>query len=185
MHVAGVNASPRISGNTGTLVRAVLAGARAAGAETTLFEMGVLRPGPCRACMACKAGAGCACRDGMRDFYTAAPGLDALVIGTPIYFDHVSGQCKVFIDRLFAYLHPGLENHYPGGRRAVLCISYGDDGPGAYDPVLDWMEERLRYYFGFTVTARLKRHACAGEVTTAGDADLLRRAQAAGRAPAE
>ncbi|MGD2175987.1 MAG: flavodoxin family protein [Candidatus Brocadiaceae bacterium] len=149
MYVLGVNGSGRADGNTAVLVAAVLEGAEAAGASTGLLQLAQMQFQGCDGCQRCKESHRCAVRDDMDRFYELAAEADVLVPGSPIYLDHVTGQMKSFIDRLYCYLGPKLENHYPNpAARAVPCITYGAGGDETYDGVLEWMSGRLSGYFG-------------------------------------
>ena len=181
MVVAGINCSPNLKGHTGTLVANLLKGAVSAGSEILEIDLGSAAVGPCRACLACKSGAGCVCCDDMHLFYREAHRIDVLIIGTPIYFDHVSAQCKAFIDRFYAFIYPGLENHYPGGKRLVTAITYGDSNETAYDSVEEWLQSRMNCYFGFDTIGSLKRPGCSELTSVRDDKALMERAFELGR----
>lgn len=157
MKVLGINGSGRIGGNTYQLVNAVLRGAAQAGAETKLFELGSLIIRPCNACRACKETHECVINDDMQQIYQLLPTTDVLVLGSPIYLDHITAQMMTFIQRLYCYLGQNLEIFYPHkGTKAVLGITYAADWYKAYDFVLDWMEARLSEYYGIDTIARFK-----------------------------
>lgn len=115
MKVIGVVGSPRHGKNTATLVQKVLEGAENKGLETDLFYISDYDISPCRACNACKQTGECVQDDDMKVFYEAIGQAKVLVLGTPIYFDHVSAQTKIFLDRLYSYLHPNLAHRFPKG----------------------------------------------------------------------
>jgi len=159
MSIIGVNGSPRPDGNTGSLVREVLNGAAAAGAETRLFQLGRMSISPCIDCAACRPTATCAIRDDNQAFYEAvaeARSPKGLVIGTPIYLDHISAQLKIWIDRLHAYNYNELGQHmFPEGFKAVLVVTYGAPKIDQYDAVADWIEELLDNRKFAAVTERI------------------------------
>ena len=150
MTILAVNGSPRASGATAYLIGQVLDGARAAGAETQLFRLGEMDVSPCTACMGCKKTVRCVIDDDMEGFYDAVESAGepkGLVIGTPIYFDHVSAQLKAWLDRLYCYTYTERgEKMFPPGFRAVLVAPWGWDKADAYVSVVDWLEARLRGY---------------------------------------
>ncbi len=184
MTVIGVNGSPRQGGNTAGLINEVLTAAGRTGAETRLLQLGRMDLSPCTACMACKATSRCAVEDDMQDFYSAiesGDGPHSLVVGTPIYFDHVSAQLKMWIDRLFCYTFTERgEKAFPKGVRAVVAATWEWDKEDAYDSVIEWLVGRLEGYHEIDVVARLKMHG-AGLRPLAGRAELLRAAREAGR----
>jgi multimeric flavodoxin WrbA len=98
-YVVGVVASPRKGMNTGTLVDKVLEGAKSVGAETEKIYLNDLTIKPCQACVKYPAPKFCWYEDGMAKIYTAVENADVLVIGSPAYYDGVSAQLKLVIDR--------------------------------------------------------------------------------------
>jgi len=148
MSIIGVNGSPRPDGNTGTLIREVLSGAAAAGADTQLLQLGRMDISPCIDCAACRPTAKCAIGDDNQAFYDAAAKARSpkgLVIGTPIYLDHISGQLKIWIDRLHAYNYTELGKHmFPEGFRAILVVTYGAPKADQYDSVVEWLSMLMK-----------------------------------------
>src|SRR3989339_442307 len=125
MKIIGVNGSPHANHNTGFLVKKVLEGAGKAGAETMLFHPERMKLRSCKACMACKKRPlACSIKDDMAGFVGAVEEGCGLVIGTPVYFDHVSAQLKMFLDRMYCFLGPDLKNHFPKKARAVLVMPH-------------------------------------------------------------
>jgi len=173
MKVLGVIGSPRKGENTAALVERVLEGARESGAETEVVYLGQIDLNPCQACESCKKTGRCVQRDGMQDVYDKIAGSRALVLGSPVYFDQVSAQAKMFIDRLFCYCytHEGAVN-FPSDYKAVVAITYEDAHPTRYDYVLDWMKERLEHYHRIDVTAALKASATRSQPASENDALL-------------
>jgi len=159
--VIGIDGSGRGEGNTATLVRAVLEGAAEAGAETDLLWLGGMELAGCNACQQCKETHQCVIQDDMQRFYDVAPEADVLVLGSPMYLDHVTAQTKAFIDRLYCYLGSALENHYPNkDARLVAAITYGAGGEHTYDGVLEWIKGRFGFYFKLETVATFAIPAC-------------------------
>lgn len=147
MKAIGIVGSPRHGKNTGTLVQRVLEGARSQGIETALYYIDDYEIGACKACEACKETGECAQDDDMEIFYEAIGEAKGLVLGTPIYFDQVSAQTKIFLDRLYAYVRRDAENCFPGGVKSVLVLTWEASGANAYDDVAIWLEGRLSHYY--------------------------------------
>ena len=161
MKILGVVGSPRHGRNTATLVQRVLDGAKSVGADVSMLYISDYDIAPCDACDGCKQSAECVLEDGMRTFYAAIDGIQGLVLGTPIYFDHVSAQMKLFLDRLYALVGPDMEQYFPAGARSVLVATWGDSDPNLYNDVVDWLKGRMSLYHGVETVATL----------TAADAD--------------
>jgi multimeric flavodoxin WrbA len=99
MLVVGMVASPRKGMNTDTLVEKVLEGAKSVGADIEKIYLNDLEIKPCQACAEYPAPKFCWFEDGMTKIYDAIENADVLVIGTPAYYDCVSAQLKLVIDR--------------------------------------------------------------------------------------
>jgi multimeric flavodoxin WrbA len=179
LKIVGIVGSPRHGRNTATLVQQVLDGAKSQGADVSLLYINDYDIAPCDACDGCKQTAECVLDDGMRTFYAAIDGIQGLVLGTPIYFDHVSAQTKLFLDRLYAYLGPDMERHFPERVRSVLVATWGDSDPDLYNDVIDWLQGRLSLYYGVETVAAIKA-ADADTIPPGRRPELLQAAFAAG-----
>ncbi len=180
MKIIGITGSSRHGMNTGTLVEKILDGARQQGAEVEHLYLGDYHLLPCQACEACRATRRCVLPDDMQRFHDAINSAQALVLGTPIYFDHVSAQLKLFLDRLYPYSGPNGENYFPP-MQAAFVATWGDHNPHLYDNVPAWLGDRLACYFKVepvgTITA-----ADTGATFTGDQEALLRAAFALGQA---
>ncbi|MDR1906327.1 MAG: flavodoxin family protein [Clostridiales bacterium] len=132
MKIIGFNASPRNNGNTAWTINKILEGANAHGAKTSLFNTSELVIKPCRGCLGChsdKNAHGCVINDDMQKLYAALEESAAMVLGSPIYMGQMSGQTKVFIDRLFAQISPRFSPHYKeknAGKKLILVFTQGN-----------------------------------------------------------
>jgi len=99
LKVVGIVGSPRKGMNTDTLVTKVLEGVRSIGAETEKIYLNDLEIKPCQACDKSPAPDYCFYKDGMETIYKTLETADALVIGTPAYYDSISANLKLLIDR--------------------------------------------------------------------------------------
>ena len=173
--VIGVVGSPRHGKNTGTLVQKVLEGVKSNGIETELFYISDYQISPCRACDACKQTGECVQDDDMKILHSAMGEAKGLVLGTPIYLDHVSAQTKVFLDRLYSYLGPNLERRFPKGVKSVLVVTWEAANPDQYNNVITWLQGRLSFYFGIE-TIEVIKAANTNTVPVSEKEDLLRKA---------
>jgi multimeric flavodoxin WrbA len=105
-----INGSPRKAGNTAMLLNKSLEGAAARGAETEMVHLYDLNFKGCISCFACKRIGGksygrCALKDALTPILEKVPKVDAIVLGSPIYFGNVTGEMRSFLERLlFPYL---------------------------------------------------------------------------------
>ena len=105
MRVLAFNGSPRKHWNTATLLAKALEGAASQGAETELIHLYDLRYHGCRSCFACKTTGDrsygrCAAKDDLTPILEKVEDVDALILGSPIYYGTVSGAAKSFFERL-------------------------------------------------------------------------------------
>jgi multimeric flavodoxin WrbA len=97
--VCGIVGSPKKGGNTDLLVSQVLEGARSEGAMVEKIYLNDLRIKPCQSCGVDPNPKFCLFDDDMKVIYSALESSDAIVLGSPVYFDTVSAQTKLMIDR--------------------------------------------------------------------------------------
>ncbi len=97
--VLGLSGSPVMGSSTEMLIKEVLRGAESCGAKTDYILINELDIMPCQACGCSPDDRYCFFSDGMDIIYEKFDGCDAVVVGSPIYFDSVSAQTKLFIDR--------------------------------------------------------------------------------------
>lgn len=101
-----INGSPRKDKNTATLLRKAAEGAIAAGATVEWEELYDYDFTGCRSCFACKilnskTNGLCAIRDGARQLLERCLEADALIVGSPIYYDNITGVVRSFFERLW------------------------------------------------------------------------------------
>lgn len=102
MFALAINGSPRVGGNTETLLKAVLAPLAAAGWDTELLQLSGKPVRGCMACVQCRARQDRRCAvqtDIMNDVLEKMWTADAVILGSPTYFADVSTEIKALIDR--------------------------------------------------------------------------------------
>ena len=99
MKVLGISGSPIKNGNVDILIKQVLKGAGSKGAKTEILYLDKLKISPCKSCGKNPEPEFCFIKDDMEKVYTVLKSSDVLVLGSPIYFDTVSAQMKLFLDR--------------------------------------------------------------------------------------
>lgn len=99
MHILGLVGSPRKGKNTDCLVQSVLDGAKDVGAKTTKIYLNDLKIKPCQACDKHPHPKYCIYNDGMTKLYKLLETVDGIVLGTPAYYETISSQTKLMIDR--------------------------------------------------------------------------------------
>jgi len=137
MRILGISGSPRgRNSNTRRLVERVLEGARSAGAETELVDLGELDIDFCTACGVCHVKGTCVLTDGIEPLRAKMLAADGLVLGSPVYFEGVTAQLKTVIDRLSDVVHC---QKFLG----KYGCSVGTSGGPEYDSVIDYTNDIL------------------------------------------
>jgi multimeric flavodoxin WrbA len=150
IRITGIIGSPRLKKNTHTLVQQALDGCRSKGARVETIYLNKLKIKPCQAHKV-QDGKGCIIRDDMDIVYEIFEAADGLVLGTPVYYNSVSSQMKLMIDRSYCLaeavpLGPGKRKYVTAvkKRKKGLVISVGGSGtnPDCVLPIFDiWSDE--------------------------------------------
>lgn len=167
MKILAVNGSPRtIRSMTRRLAGYVLEGAAESGAETEMIDLCDLRVVPCTACEACSINGVCVNDDDIPALIARMREADGIVFASPVYVDNVTGQMKVFFDRLADAIHYQILTGKYGCSVATTHESGGDVVTAYLDHVLN--------YLGVVSVGRLP-------VATQGDAGAVDAREAAAR----
>jgi multimeric flavodoxin WrbA len=141
--IVGFIASPHKTGNTAWIVNQILEGAKQQGAQTQSYCFSELDIKPCRGCLCChnNGDRGCVVKDDMQKLYAAIEDADAIVFGSPIYMGQMSGQAKIFTDRLFAAISPQFSPHYKERavkKKLVLTFDQGNTDASLFRTYIDY-----------------------------------------------
>jgi multimeric flavodoxin WrbA len=131
MKIIAVNGSPRKSWNTAKLLKHALAGAAGSGADTELVNLYDFEFKGCISCFACKKIGDkhygrCATKDGLTPILQKILEVDALILGTPVYFGTETGEMRSFLERLlfpFLTYTPDHASIFPGKLRVGLVYT--------------------------------------------------------------
>jgi NAD(P)H-dependent FMN reductase len=97
--LVALNGSPRAGSSVDLLLAAACAGAEEARGRSLHVRCAVLNVRPCEACGPEPTTGYCLFHDDMDPIYAALHDAHAVVVGSPIYFDTVSAQLKLVMDR--------------------------------------------------------------------------------------
>jgi multimeric flavodoxin WrbA len=151
MRIIGIAGSPRRHGNSTTLLRQVLAGAAEAGAQGEIIHLNDRLYRGCQDCPVCGREGRCVVTDDLSPVLARLPQADIWALATPIYYDGVCGQLKMFFDRC-RHLTRGrdgrLEPQLSGPRAAVIVATYADDERSDYPAVAKVLASYLRWMGG-------------------------------------
>ncbi|MDR0335303.1 MAG: flavodoxin family protein [Methanomassiliicoccaceae archaeon] len=99
-----INGSPRSSGSSAEILRAVAESASGKGFVCEMINLGELRISHCKGCRYCKAHGKCVIDDDMSPLYGKIQDADAIAFSVPVYFGAENGLFKNFLDRLYALI---------------------------------------------------------------------------------
>lgn len=121
MKILAFNGSPRLKGNTATMLDNAIKGARELGAEVELFNLYKMQFSGCISCFSCKRldqerPIVCVVKDDLQPILEKVREIDAILIGTPVYFGSETAATRALIERLcFPYLNYAdyANSHFP------------------------------------------------------------------------
>ncbi len=180
MKIIGIDGSPRKDGNTEKLVRKILAGAEEAGGRTEFLKLADLAINYCMGCGACRATGECVMDDDMELVYNALQQSDVIVLGSPIYAWQVSGNTKVFMDRLCRVLTPQYESRLNGPKKIAFAYTQGNPDADMFKVYLDY-QEKVYAFLGFTLAGRVQAVGTRAKEDILAQQETLARAYSFGR----
>lgn len=169
--------SARKNGRSDQLVNQVVAGAKSQGAEVITYDInqGVLG---CQGCYYCRSHEGCATKDALQPVYEQIKEADGIVVGFPIYFGNISGQGKIWLDRMFPLLGPDLSPRYPG-KKYISVYAQGNPDPDICKQAIA-LNNKFLSGFGWEMVDSILSYGIEGANEQIPEA-LLQRALEAGR----
>jgi multimeric flavodoxin WrbA len=138
LSILGFSSSPITGGNVDRMVQYIL---DHSAKQTEFINLTQLSYSPCRACAhLCADDNLCKLDDDLKSFFPKLMAADAIVLGTPSYFDNTNGFMTVFIERLWALRH----QRFPlEGKPFVVVASGGLTSP---QPAIEAVKRRMIAY---------------------------------------
>lgn len=126
-----LNASPRKTGVTSTLLKIMADEARSAGADVEWVDVNSLSIKPCIGCLKCRPDKKCILpRDDSQHIGELIERCSGLVVGTPTYWGNMTGPLKLLFDRIVPVLEYYVlyEKRFPrprhkGKKAAIVTAS--------------------------------------------------------------
>jgi multimeric flavodoxin WrbA len=147
--IIAVYGSPRRNGNTATLLKQAVEGAREAGATVDEIVLRDLKLSPCFEIYGCKQAGECRIQDDFqrtRDMVLAARGM---MLASPIFFYSVTAHTKMFMDRFQSlwvkkyWLENEAQRQVPVPRKGLFISVGATRGKKLFDGTL----LTVRYFF--------------------------------------
>jgi multimeric flavodoxin WrbA len=161
------------------LVDEALKGARSAGAEIIgEYDLNADGIRGCQGCFYCRTHEDCSVKDYLYPMYEGLKKADGIVFSSPIYFYDITGQAKVWVDRLFPVIGTKFEARRPG-KKVLALYSQGNEDGNLYQGVIRKTGD-IFTSLGWAVTDSILCYGTTASKETAITDELLKRAFAAG-----
>ena len=147
--IVAIYGSPRRKGNTATLLKRAVEGARESGAEVEEIILRDLMLSPCLEIYGCKKDGHCVIKDDFHKVKDSLLAAQGLMLASPVFFYSVSAHTKILMDRCQSlWVKKYWIDKVPFGkgvlRRKGLFISAGaTKGKRLYDGIL----LTVKYFF--------------------------------------
>ncbi len=128
--------SPRKNGYSAKLTEQVIAGAKSKGADIMICDLNADGIKGCQGCNWCKSHTECITKDTMSPALEALRTADCVVASFPIYWMDISGQAKLFLDRLYSFTAKDFSPKHPD-KKFVTVFSQGSGKEDAYKHIMD------------------------------------------------
>ena len=130
-----ISGSPR-PGNTEFILKKVFTALKG---EKELVLLRKLNINRCKGCLGCDKLKKCVQQDDMQKIYPKMQSADVLIIGSPNYFDNVSGLLKDFIDRTVPLFYED-EVSALKGKKAFFIVVGGNEVENS-QPVVEILQD--------------------------------------------
>ena len=105
MKVLIINGSPRLTGNSSTLVNEMINIFNKEGVEVDNYQIGAKAIRGCMACGYCYEHGECVFKDDVNDLASRFESADGLIVVSPVYYGSANGSVISLLDRLFYSTH--------------------------------------------------------------------------------
>jgi multimeric flavodoxin WrbA len=145
MKVIGVEGSPRKNGNTEKLVKTILESASGNGAETKFYKLTEMNISHCLGCFNCRETGTCVTNDDMQLLHKEIQSSDVIIIGSPVYMWQVSGQTKLFMDRLIPFIKPDFTTRLKGKKSIFMVFTQGNPDENSFKLYFEYLENLFSF----------------------------------------
>lgn len=119
--------SPRKNGYTAQLMNRILDGAKSAGADVVVYDLNAEGIKGCQGCFYCRSHEDCATKDALYPMYEDIKNADGIVFGSPIYFGTITGQAKLWLDRMYPMYALDFSPRFPGKNLVTVYTQANGD----------------------------------------------------------
>jgi len=180
MKILGLEGSPRENGNTEKLVKTILEGAAENGAETKFYKLTKMNISLCLGCSKCRETGTCVTDDDMQLLHEEIQDSDVIILGSPVYMWQVSGQTKLFMDRLVPFVKPDFTTRLKGKKRLFMVFTQGNPDQTIFTPYFEYLEN-LFSFLHFDVKGTIVATGTRDKNDILQQADVLEKAREIGK----
>ena len=139
MKIVAMLGSPRELGNSSTVARRVLDGARDAGHEVVVYELNGMNVRGCQGCGYCKDNdADCIVDDDLKPYWKDLHEAGALIVSAPNYASQVCGPMITYMNRHYSLLDRDWKVRVHPGIKLVGVFSQGQSDVTKYADNYAW-----------------------------------------------
>lgn len=176
-----INGSPRIEGATSQVLGEIKKGLEQSGVHVLDYQLNQMAYKGCQGCMSCKQTGSCCLTDELRTMLNELKNADGIVIGSPIYMYAISGQTKLFMDRLYSLIDYQYRPFYKKERKLFTVYSMGSGTGKAFAYEQDRVSTSMRMV-GFEEVMRMNVPGISvGDYPVRLRADMMKQAFEAGK----
>lgn len=174
------NGSPRMDGNTATLLNLIAKGAREHGGEVHFYTLFKMKFMACQSCFSCRMGEDCVINDEVHAALQKVKTADAVVVGSPIYMMQMTGPVKNLYDRFFPLTDTEWRPRF-GTKKMVTVYTQGMQDPHLFESYFEYTAAMFPW-FGFELVENIICTNANDPETADRDAEMKIRAYEAGKA---
>lgn len=145
MKIIGVEGSPRKDGNTEKLVKTILESASENGAQTRFYKLTKMNISLCLGCFNCRETGVCVTNDDMQLLHEEIQASDGIILGSPVYMWQVSGQTKLFMDRLVPFIKPDFTTRLKGKKSLFMVFTQGNPDKNTFQLYFEYLENLFSF----------------------------------------
>ena len=145
MKILGLEGSHRENGNTEKLVKTILESAKENGADVNFYKLAKMNISLCLGCFNCRETGTCVTDDDMKFLLEEIQISDGIILGSPVYMWQVTGQTKLFMDRLIPFIRPDLTTRLKGKKRLFMVFTQGNPDKKMFKTYFEYLENLFSF----------------------------------------
>lgn len=156
MKITSLMASPRLNGNTATVLNRFCDTAEKLGASVQRYVLNKLQYKGCQGCLACKTKSDkCVLHDDLTEVLENIRNGDLLVMGTPVYIGDFASTLRAVIERMYSFFVPDFATNPKAsrisGKKLVFIQVQGQPSADRFADLFPRMDPVFKR-FGFEET---------------------------------